>query len=306
MSGRRERSKKPPQKYNILLVPEGNTGTSHSFRVTKLGVFLSLLASLVLIVAIIIVVLIYTPVGSIITIPNPHLEERYVSELVRVQDRLNRVTEDVIFMREYNMQMRRALGEDDALPETTDMTAMADRQEPRRQEVPPRESPAIDNDELDSYDPFVDYGIMGLTSGPVRISPTVESTFRPTLPITLPADGYVTRRFNASGGHVGIDIAGKVNTPIAAVAEGTVIFSGWTYHDGNMVIISHGGGYFSVYKHNQANIVRQGAVVRRGETIGLLGNTGKQSYGPHLHFELWKDGAPLDPAYYLFDSKDSL
>ncbi len=306
MSERRERSKKPPQKYNILLVPEGNTGTSHSFRVTKLGVALSLVASLVLIVAVIIVVLIYTPVGAIITLPNPHLEERYINELMYVQDRLNRVTEDVIFMREYNLQMRRALGEDDSISDTLGITALADRREIQRQSVSPEHLPSPERGDMDVYDPAMDYGIMGLTSGPVRISPTVESTFRPTLPITLPADGYVTRRFDASGGHVGIDIAGKVNTPIAAAADGTVIFSGWTYHDGNMVIISHGGGYFSVYKHNQANIVRQGAIVRRGETIALLGNTGKQSYGPHLHFELWKDGVPLDPAYYLFDTKDTL
>jgi len=155
------------------------------------------------------------------------------------------------------------------------------------------------------FDPADDAGIIGLTSGPVRVSPVTESTFRPTLPITLPADGYVTRRFDPASGHAGIDIAGKVSTPIASVADGTVIFSGWTYYDGNMVIISHGSGYFSVYKHNQSNLVRQGAVIRRGETIALLGDTGKQSYGPHLHFELWKDGAPLDPAQYLFDFKDT-
>jgi murein DD-endopeptidase MepM/ murein hydrolase activator NlpD len=305
MSERRERSKKSPRQYNIVLVPEGESARSYSFRLTKARVILACIGSLILIVAIVLLVLIYTPVGTVISLPSPHLEERYRNELIYIQDRLNRVTEDVIFMREYNLQMRRALGEDVTTSADFDMAAMADRGEVRRQDASSPPLPSFTQNEADYYDPTTEYGVMGLTTGPVRISSTVESTFRPTLPITLPADGYVTRRFDASGGHVGIDIAGKVNTPIAAVAEGTIIFSGWTYHDGNMIIISHGGGYFSVYKHNQANLVRQGAVVRRGETIALLGNTGKQSYGPHLHFELWKDGAPLDPAYYLFDMKDT-
>lgn len=301
MLKRRNRGKRPPLKYNIFFVPEDESGKSRSLRVSLLGVLLSFVALFLVIVATVIVVLVYTPVGSVITIPNPYLEERYISELMQVQDRLNRVTEDVLFMREYNLQMRRALGEDDVPGDTSDLAATADSPE-RRQDL----SPEVDRDDMDVYYSADDFGIMGFTSGPIRMSPSIESRFRPTLPISLPADGYITRRFDVHGGHVGIDIAGKVNTPIATVADGTVLFSGWTYHDGNMIIISHGGGYFSVYKHNQSNVVRQGAVVRRGETIALLGNTGKQSFGPHLHFELWRDGVPLDPAYYLFEMKESL
>jgi len=305
MAERRERGRKNPRKYNILLVPEGESGRSHSFRVTKLGVILSLLGSLILIVSIVVVVLVYSPVGAVITIPNPHLEERYVNELMHVQDRLNRVTEDVIFMREYNLQMRRALGEDVPTADSLDMASLTERREVRRQDVSP-DAPSFPDEEITGeYDPMNEFGIMGTARGPIRISPATETTFRPSMPLMLPADGYVTRRFDVNSGHVGIDIAGKVNTPIASVAAGTVIFSGWTYSDGNMVIISHGNGFFSVYKHNQSNLVRQGAVVRRGETIALLGDTGKQSFGPHLHFELWKDGVPLDPARYLFDFKDS-
>lgn len=302
MLNRRERSKKPAKKYNILFVPEGELGKSHSLRVSAAGILLSLLASFLIIVAAVILILVYTPLGAVIKIPNPHLEEQYLSELMQIQDRLNRMTEDVLYMREYNLQMRRALGESDVQGDTLDLMAAAASPERQRQNY----FPEVEPNDTDIYYSADDYGILGLTSGPIRISPSIESRFRPTLPISLPADGYISRRFDKASGHVGIDIAGKINTPIAAVADGTVLFSGWTYHDGNMVILSHGGGYFSVYKHNQSNIVRQGAIVRRGETIALLGNTGKQSYGPHLHFELWRDGVPLDPAYYLFNMNDTL
>jgi murein DD-endopeptidase MepM/ murein hydrolase activator NlpD len=301
MLKRRERSKKPPRKYNVLLVPENKSGRSYSFQITRFGGLFLLLTSFILIVVFVVVVLVYTPVSTVITIPNPHLEEHYINELTQVHDRLNRLTGEISYMREYNAQMRRALGEensDQTPPVLAEMAVQAEQTQSMFS--------FYDQENDEEYDNVIDYGVLGLISGPVRVSPIIESRFRPTLPISLPADGYLTRGFDASRGHFGIDIAGKMNTPIAAVADGTVIFSGWTYYYGNMVILSHSGGYFSVYKHNQTNLVRQGAVVLRGETIALLGDTGKQSYGPHLHFELWRDSIPLDPSAYLFDLIDLL
>ena len=86
---------------------------------------------------------------------------------------------------------------------------------------------------------------------------------------------------------------------MSAAADGYIVFSGWTYDDGNMVIISHGGGYFTIYKHNQSLLKSANDFVKRGQPIALLGNSGNTSYGPHLHFELWKDGQPQNPDEYL-------
>jgi murein DD-endopeptidase MepM/ murein hydrolase activator NlpD len=303
MPEKRERGRKRPKRYNLLIMPEGESGRSHSYRLTPLGIALGVLASIFSIVIIVLVLLIYTPIGTIISIPNPELEKRYLEELLAVQEKLTSVTDDVAFMREYNLQLRRALGEDVG-ESGTQQGSVAVAQTPghRQAERIVQEEPRTVV--TDTYS--TDFGVSDVVSGSVRLDPPGTVTFRPTLPILLPADGYVTRRYDVERGHIGIDIAGKVNTPIGAVSDGTVIFSNWTYEDGNMVILSHGGGYFSVYKHNQTNLVRPGAFVRRGDTIALLGNTGKQSYGPHLHFELWKDGAPLDPSFYLFEIKDSL
>jgi murein DD-endopeptidase MepM/ murein hydrolase activator NlpD len=119
------------------------------------------------------------------------------------------------------------------------------------------------------------------------------------LPLTMPADGYLTRGFDAQQEHYGIDIAGKPGTAIFAAADGSVMFAGWTYEDGFMMIIGHSQGYMTVYKHNQALLKSTAEKVRRGEPIALLGNTGTTSAGPHLHFELWKDGIVCDPDNYL-------
>jgi murein DD-endopeptidase MepM/ murein hydrolase activator NlpD len=78
-----------------------------------------------------------------------------------------------------------------------------------------------------------------------------------------------------------------------------VIFSGWTYDDGYMIMIGHGSGYQTSYKHNEALLKEIGARVRRGEPIALLGSSGRTSSGPHLHFEVWKDAVPQDPKDYI-------
>ncbi len=300
MPEKRELTRKISKRYTMLVMPEGESGRSHSYRFTPFGIIFTSAAVLASLIIIILVVLIYTPVGVYISIPNPELERRYLAELFAVQEKLNSVSNDVAFMREYNFQLRRALGENVGSRDTvTSLVPISPPQRADRGEV--RES---DRQPAEMYRQEAE----GLTrlGDPVRMTTSPEPSFRPTLPIRLPADGYVTRRFDIDRAHFGMDIAGKVNTPIGAAADGTVIFSNWTFEDGNMVILSHGGGYFSVYKHNQANLIQPGAYVRRGETIALLGDTGKQSYGPHLHFELWKDGVPLDPSFYLFDVREIL
>ena len=128
------------------------------------------------------------------------------------------------------------------------------------------------------------------------------------LPVFAPVNGYVTQRFKqknffSRNNHYGLDVAAEVGEPIKASASGTVIFNGWTPRYGYMIIISHSDGYFTVYSHNKKNIVETHQYVERGEVIGFVGNTGV-SDGPHLHYEIWKDGRPIDPLRLIYDYKD--
>jgi murein DD-endopeptidase MepM/ murein hydrolase activator NlpD len=122
----------------------------------------------------------------------------------------------------------------------------------------------------------------------------------PTLP---PVRGYVTRHFTNPGlfnqnTHYGLDVAARVGTPVLAAADGQVLFADWTYQYGNYVVITHRSGYISFYGHNQVLLVRPGERVRQGQPIALLGNSGV-STAPHVHFELWQDGSPIDPMSLL-------
>ncbi|HDR04757.1 MAG TPA: M23 family metallopeptidase [Candidatus Marinimicrobia bacterium] len=134
-------------------------------------------------------------------------------------------------------------------------------------------------------------------------SPESHIVVLDNIPNSIPAYGIISQPFNDSSpfyqdNHYGIDIAMRVGSSIHAAASGLVVFSGWTDHFGNMLIIDHRSGYYSVYAHNSRNVVSQRQWVNRRQLIALSGNSG-YSTGPHLHFEIWKDGVALDPSIFI-------
>jgi murein DD-endopeptidase MepM/ murein hydrolase activator NlpD len=120
-----------------------------------------------------------------------------------------------------------------------------------------------------------------------------------TLHFFLPVKGLVTNRFDARKGHYGVDLVGQPNSRISAVLGGTVLFAGWTMETGNVIYLLHENNLTSAYKHNAELLKKSGEVVKPGEAIAIIGNSGEQSTGPHLHFELWYNGKPIDPEKYI-------
>ncbi len=114
-----------------------------------------------------------------------------------------------------------------------------------------------------------------------------------------PIEGMVTTEFNIKEEHYGIDIVSKNNEPVKSVAEGTVIFADWTQESGNVIAIQHRGNMISVYKHNSALLKKVGNFVTSGQVIAIIGNTGEFTTGPHLHFEMWYNGNPVDPEEFI-------
>jgi murein DD-endopeptidase MepM/ murein hydrolase activator NlpD len=116
-----------------------------------------------------------------------------------------------------------------------------------------------------------------------------------------PMSGFMSRGFNSEKGHFGIDYAAAIGTPLVASANGYVVFSDFTVNDGFMIIINHTNNYTTVYKHCSLLFKNVRDFVIQGETIALSGNSGKLTTGPHLHFEIWKDGVPIDPKTLLLN-----
>ena len=114
-----------------------------------------------------------------------------------------------------------------------------------------------------------------------------------------PVVGTLTDGYNLKTKHFAVDIAVEMGTPVKSVADGTVIFAEWTAETGHVIIVVHTGGFISIYKHNTALHKAQGDLVKSGEAIASAGNSGEYSTGPHLHFELWNDGYPVNPTNYI-------
>ena len=130
------------------------------------------------------------------------------------------------------------------------------------------------------------------------------------IPSLAPIEGFITKRMESvfssvDNLHGGIDIVASEGTPIRATSSGVVIFSGWTYEMGNLIILYHGDDYITHYGHNQQNIISRLDIVKKGDVIGYVGNTGISS-GPHLHFEIWKGDKSIDPLIYFpeYQKKD--
>ena len=113
-----------------------------------------------------------------------------------------------------------------------------------------------------------------------------------------PVIGVVSQKFDKKR-HPGIDVVTESDRVVKACLGGTVIYSSYSRKDGYVLIIDHGNGFLSVYKHNKRALKEAGVKVKIGDPIAVVGNTGENSTGPHLHFELWLDQAPVNPKDYI-------
>jgi murein DD-endopeptidase MepM/ murein hydrolase activator NlpD len=288
---RHHKSKK--NRYTIILVPNEDASKAKNLRFAAWQLIFLVILFACLSATLAILVFTYTPVGQVFPLKNPGLENKYGKELVSLSRRMTSLMEELVEIRSYNLKLRRALGENVQLSDSGRIIAQP--------KTPESVKGASDKNDR--------------PSAPVQRALSSEQMFYParntkveqemriptTFPAIIPTEGYITRGFDPGQNHYGLDFAGKTGTLVVAAADGNVVFSGWTYEDGYVIIISHAGGFITYYKHNQTLLKSANSFVRRGEPIATLGNSGTTSSGPHLHFEIWKDGTPVDPSIYLIN-----
>jgi murein DD-endopeptidase MepM/ murein hydrolase activator NlpD len=115
-----------------------------------------------------------------------------------------------------------------------------------------------------------------------------------------PVKGIISGRYDVRTKHFGTDIVTKPKALVSTVLDGTVIFTGWTMETGFVIEVQHPNNIVSVYKHNESLLKETGDLVRAGEAISVIGDSGElYTSGPHLHFEIWYKGSPLDPEKHI-------
>jgi murein DD-endopeptidase MepM/ murein hydrolase activator NlpD len=120
-------------------------------------------------------------------------------------------------------------------------------------------------------------------------------------PVAPPVRGTQTKSFEPQINHYGIDIAASDGDPVKTIGDGVILSAEWTINYGFVVLVQHTRGFVSVYKHMRSPKSEKGDFVQKGTILGVVSNGGTLSTGPHLHFELWQNGRPIDPVTYLLD-----
>jgi len=126
-----------------------------------------------------------------------------------------------------------------------------------------------------------------------------ENTNNNNLIFFSPLAGLISDGYNNKTKHFGIDLVAKEKSRISSVLDGTVVISHWAYETGYVIGVQHNNDYLSFYKHNSVLLKSVGDYVNAGDHIAIIGNSGELSSGPHLHFELWHKGIPVNPENYI-------
>ena len=271
--------------YRLVIMNDDNFEIKASIKLTPLNVLFVVSSLSVLFAIIIISLLVFTPMKEYIMGENNENElRRDLIEMKFATDSLR----DVIGQQEqYIDNVTRILRGD------VDTSRTAFQQSKTTYDTIDLTQSSLEDSllrmEMESMEGF---GILA-TNEQRKITSIEEYYFFP------PLKGIVTSEFNSDQNHYGIDIVAEENSSIKATLQGRVIFTGWTITDGYVIAIQHNTNVLSIYKHNSVLLKKVGNLVKAGDVIAIIGNSGELSQGPHLHFELWHDMIPVNPKTYI-------
>lgn len=279
---RKEIKRKLLHKYRLVILNESTFEEKISFKLSRLNVFVTGSIAAVVLIGLTILLIAFTPLREYIPGYSSTALKRQASELTYKTDSLVTVLD---YTNQYIDNIRRVLrGDLETADISRDSTFEAFKLDPRQVDLSPIREDSMLRAEValeDKYNLFE--------------RPDTDGSELLFSPLT----GTITQGYEPDKKHYAIDVVAEMDTPVKAVADGTVIFSEWTAATGYVIILKHDQNLISAYKHNGSLLKGQGELVRAGEVIATVGNTGELTTGPHLHFELWKNGTPVNPLNYV-------
>lgn len=269
-------------KYKLSFINENTLEEVWSFRLSQLSVFISLGVFAFSLVAFTAFIIIMTPIRNYLPgYLDVEVRKEIVQNALRA-DSLERMIEI------QNLYLKNVTGiisgtiELDSIREIDSLARVdADFEIPRS----PEEEEYVKNFEQEEK-----YNLTVLNTNPLPM----DGLF-----FYKPVNGVISSHYQADIHHFGVDIAAASKESVLATLDGTVMYAGYDPNQGNVIQLQHKNGFVSVYKHNELLLKEPGEQVVAGEAIALVGNTGKLSTGPHLHFELWYNGKPVNPEVFI-------
>lgn len=279
---KRKISQKLLDKYRLVVLNDDTFEEKLSFNLTRLNVFVVVTVAVIILIALTTVLIAFTGLREYIPgYSSTELKQRAVT-LAYKTDSLQNVVE---MNNQYINSIRRVLtGDVKSVEFNRDSLLESQRSEPQDIDLAPSKEDSLLREMVVQEDKY---------------NFLETATSRANYALFPPLKGPVSEGYNIKDRHFGIDIVAAHNAPVKSVADGTVIFAAWTSQTGNVIIVEHSYGLLSVYKHNASLTKEQGERVKKGEVIATAGSTGEFSTGPHLHFELWSEGQPVNPTDFI-------
>ncbi|WP_452227227.1 M23 family metallopeptidase [Lacinutrix cladophorae] len=275
-------AKKLLHKYRLVILNEDTFEERLSFKLTRLNVFVLLAISSILLITATTIFIAFTPLKEYI----PGYSSTALKKKATILNHKTDSLEKVIAVNErYFSSIKKVLhGELSSVDFNRDSIIESAKLDVSEIDLAPIKEDSLLREKVDKEDKYNLFE---------------SATSNASFVLFPPANGAITENYNAKEKHYAVDIVVAKDTPIKATADGIVIFAEWTTKTGQVIIVEHSHGLISVYKHNASLNKEQGDLVKAGEVIAMSGNTGELTTGPHLHFELWSDGYPINPTNFI-------
>jgi len=275
-------SRKLLDKYRLVILNEETFEERVSFKLNRLNVFVLASLSTIILIVLTTVLIAFTSLREYIPGYSSTALKKKATELSYKTDSL----QQVINMNEkYFASIKKVLqGDVSSVDFNRDSIIQAVKLEASQVDLNPTVEDSLLRQKVDKEDKYNLFE---------------SATSATNFVLFPPANGPISESYNVKEKHFAVDIVVPKDTPIKSTADGVVIFAEWTATTGYVIIIEHSYGLISVYKHNASLTKSQGDLVKAGEVIATAGNLGELSTGPHLHFELWNDGYPINPTNFI-------
>lgn len=269
-------------KYKLTFINEDTLEEVWTFRLSQLSAFAVLLVFAFVLVSVTAFIIIKTPIRNYLP---GYLDVEVRKEIVQNALRADSLERMLEIQHVYLENVARIIGGEVPLDSIRRIDSLA--RVDADFEIPRGEA---EQAFVAQYEEEEKYSLTALNPNPVF----TEQAF-----FYKPVDGVVSSHYQTDIRHFGVDIAASPSESVLATLDGTVVYAGYDPQHGNVIQLQHRNGLVSIYKHNEALLKEPGDHVVAGEAIALVGNTGTLSTGPHLHFELWYKGVPVNPEEYI-------
>ena len=269
--------------YRLVLRKDETLEEVGSYRLTLLNIYILLSSFILVAMGLMAVVIFFTPLKRLVP---GYAEPTQHPEYIKLSKKMASLEAELTSYKLYYEHFNKLIRQPDSV--SAPKVAYTSRVKEQTKTTEKTEQPT--NDEPKRAEKPV------LTSSSSQPSILNLADYRYLMP---PISGVISSGFDAKTDHIGVDILAPHDTPVKAIWDGHVITADWTLETGYTIGIQHSNDMVSFYKHNATLLKRNGAFVRAGEAIAIIGNTGKMTSGPHLHFELWLQGKPVDPTNYI-------